>query len=177
MKRAGWIVAVVLGLVAYGLGRHGATVSAELANWRLAAQQAVQAGAAYRQSRDSLQQVQGVLQAQFVALRAAQAHQALRVDTLVMAAETAQTVGPIRAALEASQSAWAICQEALSVADTLTTTCQRRAVLSEVRADSLEGLLRRGVRIQSCRVLFFPCPSRGVVFVGTAIGTYLLTRR
>lgn len=53
-------------------------------------------------------------------------------------------------------------------------TCQARASMAEARADSLTVLLRQGVKIGKCSVLFVKCPSRTTVAFGTAALTVVL---
>ena len=53
--------------------------------------------------------------------------------------------------------------------------CQARTSMSEARADSLTALLRQGVKIGQCRVLFVAkCPSRTTAAFGASALTVLI---
>lgn len=58
-------------------------------------------------------------------------------------------------------------------------TCQERALLLQVRVDTLEQALGRQIHVTQCRVLFIPCLSRtqslGVgLLAGAVVGSVLL---
>src|SRR3990172_4428693 len=173
-----YVLLAIAGIVLYGMGRRAARLSAELANWKQAAQHALQARTAYVGQIDSLRGLEARLRARQARLEAISGDLRATADSLAQIADTASSVGPYRSALLASQAVAAICRATLAVSDSGWTTCAQRAGLSEARAQRLDSLLRQGVKIQTCRIAgFLPCPSRGLAFLGGAIGGYLLSPR
>ena len=171
-----WLIAAAL--VAYLWIRHDGAQSAELARWKQAAQGAIVAGNAYRASRDSLAKQESILRRRYGALNGDLERLRATSDSLSRVADTAQTIGPYREALIAANNVGATCRATLAVADSGWSTCAVRARLAEARAAKLDSLLRQGLKVQTCRVLgLLPCPSRGLVFLGGAVGGYLLSRR
>lgn len=161
----------------YGIGRRESRLSREAANWKKNAQDALAAGNFYRVTSDSLRGVETRLRGRQALLQRDLSRLQATADDLAHIADTSIQVGPIRIALPASQAAGSVCLSTLAVADSGWTACGIRASLAEARAARLDSLLRIGVKVNSCHVLgFLPCPSRGLAFLGGAIGGYLLTR-
>jgi hypothetical protein len=170
--------------IIYGMGRHAANLSAELANWKKAAQDALQARSAYLGQIDSLKGVearlrarQGFLQADLARLGNTAEALARHVDSLDRSSASVDSLLPAyRRALLGSQAAYVVCRGALAVSDSGWGACQQRASLAEQRAARLDSLLRQGMKVQTCRIGFLPCPSRAVVFAGGLLGGFLLGR-
>ena len=177
MKPRTVVLVVLAALAIYGIGRREARLSEELRNWKHAAQLALQAGETYRTSRDSLIVRENALAARLRALSGDLRRLGRAADSLARIADTAQSIGPYQIALIASRNAGAACRATLAVADSGWSTCRARASLAEARAARLDSLLRAGVKVQSCRLLIFPCPSRGAVFAGGLLGGFLFGRR
>ena len=177
MKLRTVILLVLAALAIYGIGRREARLSEELQNWKHAAQQALQAGETYHRERDSLIGAENRLSARLQALSGDLRRLGRYADSLEAVADTSVEVGPVRLALGASRASEAVCRATLAVADSGWTTCRTRASLAEARAARLDSLLRVGVKVQSCRLLIFPCPSRGAAFVGGSLVGFLLGRR
>lgn len=179
MKKAvPYLLVLIAAFGLYLMGRHAAGLSAELALWKKASQEALTARTAYVGQVDSLRGVEARLRARQARLEAISGDLRATAESLARVADTAQTVGPYRSALLASQAVAATCRATLAVSDSGWQSCAVRAGLAEARAERLDSLLRAGVKIQTCRIVgFLPCPSRGVAFLGGVIGGYLLSRR
>jgi hypothetical protein len=168
-----WLVVggLVAALALYGLGRREARLSREAATWRQNAEQALAAVQGYERSLDSLRGVE-------TKLRILSGRTRLRVDTLRLQAETLLVHGDTQAAIAPLRESLSACRQGWAVADAAGQACDQRAALAEARATRLDSLLRIGVRVHTCRLVgLLPCPSRGLAFLGGAIGGYLLARR
>ena len=179
MKKAlPYLLVLVAAFGLYLMGRHAAGLSAELARWKKASQEALQARSAYIHEIDSLKGLEARLRSRGGQLQSLLGTITVTADSLAQIADTAQTVGPYRSALLASQAVAATCRATLAVSDSGWQSCAVRAGLAEKRAERLDSLLRVGVKVQGCRIVgFLPCPSRTVAFLGGAIGGYVLSRR
>lgn len=170
-------IAVLAGILA-GIALYcaGARLRREIQTWRGRAEAALQAS-------DSLEQVSDSLARLEAALRDTLARRRARVDTLRLAAESVLVHDTIKAAplLAAALDA---CHAALSLTDTVISSCGRRAALERTRGDSLERVLAAGIPLIECRMLglrIMPrCPSRTQSLLGGALlglGGALLLRR
>ena len=167
-----WLIGglVVAALALYGLGRRDARLAREVMTWRQNAEQAIAATQGYEKVLDSLRRVETKLRATSGRIR-------LRVDTIRLRAETLLVHGDTAAALVQMQDALASCRQGWIATEAAGETCRIRATLAEARAAHLDSLLRTGLRVQSCKILFVRCPSRSLVFVGGILGGFLLGRR
>lgn len=156
---------VVGALVAVFLFGRSST-SSEVAKWRSAADSALREGQAFRDSTLALRTRETALAARFVVLQHDLARLSKYSDSLSRNLPDSAPLSDVRAAWRAERASGLVCRDALGTALAAWQTCGQRAALAEARAARLDSLLRVGVRVTQCRVLFIAkCPSRLLTFV------------
>jgi hypothetical protein len=189
-KVYGWVVAVIITMAAlFSLQRSSEKAGRDAERVRIAEEQAQVAHAAYRQERerlDSIRRKNGQLER---SLASASKIGKMAIDSANLVAQDAHRVladsNASRAQLLSALSNTATSLDSLSAqfraylaADSLVhyrwgveRESANRALDAAERALIAKDAVIRALKAKECKVLWFPCPSRTSVMVGTALVT------